>query len=105
MWYLHKTTITNHSTTVLRVCLPACVRACRSDTESHTDVNKSEGKRKYVVQLNNLFRKRSNKPEAPAANDDVEEGKTSQDEDDNAPPSESTVIVEDEPQKKVRGAL
>lgn len=64
-------------------------------------MNKSEGKRKYVIQLNNLFKKRSNKPEAPASND-VEDGKTSQDEDDNAPPSESTVIVEDEPQKKVR---
>lgn len=76
------------------------VCVCRSDTESHTDVNKSEGKRRYVIQLNNLFKKRSNKPEASAAND-VEDGKTSQDEEDNAPPSESTVIVEDEPQKKV----
>lgn len=64
---------------------------CRSDTESHTDVNKSEGKRKFVIQLNNLFRKRSDKPEAP-----------SNDEEDNAPPSESTVVIEDEPQKKVR---
>lgn len=73
----------------------------RSDTESHTDVNKSEGKRnKYVIQLNNLFKKHTGKAEAPAPND-AEEGKVSNDEEDNAPPSESTVIVEDEPQKKV----
>lgn len=78
-----------------------CVCVCRSDTESHTDVNKSEGKHKYVIQLNKLFKGRLSKPEAPSSND-LEEGKTSQDEEDNAPPSESTVIVEDEPQKKVR---
>lgn len=64
-------------------------------------MNKSEGKRKYVIQLNNLFKKRSEKPEAPSPND-AEEGKLSNDEEDNAAPSESTVIIEDEPQKKVR---
>lgn len=69
----------------------------RSDTESHGDVNKSEGKHKYVIQLSNLFKKRSEKPEAPAKND-AEQGK---DDDDNAVQSESTVIIEDEPQKKV----
>lgn len=64
-------------------------------------MNKSEGKRnKYVIQLNNLFKKHTGKAEAPAPND-AEEGKVSNDEEDNAPPSESTVIVEDEPQKKV----
>lgn len=67
-------------------------------------MNKSEGKHKYIIQLNNLFKRRSSKPEAPTSND-VEEGKTSQDDEDNAPPSESTVIVEDEPQKKVRHKL
>lgn len=72
----------------------------RSDTESHGDVNKNEGKRKYVIQLNNLFKKRSDKPEALSPSD-AEQGKVSNDEEDNAPPSESTVIVEDEPQKKV----
>lgn len=64
-------------------------------------MNKSEGKHKYVIQLNNLFKKRSKKPEASASND-AEEGKLSNDEEDNAAPSESTVIIEDEPQKKVR---
>lgn len=60
-------------------------------------MNKNEGKHKYVIQLSNLFKKRSEKPEAPAQND-TELGK---DDEDNAAPSESTVIIEDEPQKKV----
>lgn len=74
----------------------------RSDTESHVDVNKSE-KRKYLnINLNSfnkLFPKRTDKSEQPAHQPDVEEGKLSEDE--QAAPSESTVIVEDEPNKKV----
>lgn len=54
-----------------------------------------------MIRLNNLFKKQSNKPEAPQHNDDVEDGQLSRDDDDNAAPSESTVIIEDEPQKKV----
>lgn len=54
--------------------------------------------------LNNIFTKHTKKPEA-SAQSDIEEGKLSQDEDDNAPPSESTVIIEDEPKKKVKFLL
>lgn len=76
----------------------------RSDTESHVEVNKNE-KRKYTIylnslKLNKLFKKRAEKSEAP--NTDVEEGKLSNDEEENAAPSESTVIIEDEPAKKVK---
>lgn len=73
----------------------------RSDTESHVYVDKSE-KRKFAFNfnLNNLFKNRSEKGKSSQPND-VEDGKLSNDEDDNAAPSESTVIVEDEPTKKV----
>lgn len=77
-----------------------CEKYDRSDTESHNDVNKNEGKRKYVIQLSNLLKKRFEKPEAPAPTD-AEAGIASNDEEDNAAPSESTVIIDDEPQKKV----
>lgn len=70
----------------------------RSDTESHNDVNKSEGKRSLVIRLNDLFKKR--KPETSQT--DAEDGKVSHDDEDNAAPSESTVIIDDEPQKKVK---
>lgn len=71
----------------------------RSDTESHVDVDKTE-KRKYTINLNlnNLF-KRGEKSKATESND-AEQGKLSEDE--NAAPSESTVIIEDEPSKKVK---
>lgn len=54
-----------------------------------------------MIRLNNLFKKNGNKPEAPSQTD-AEDGKVSHDEEDNAAPSESTVIIDDEPQKKVR---
>lgn len=54
----------------------------------------------FNFNLNNLLKNRSEHGKSSQP-DDVEEGKLSNDEDDNAAPSESTVIVEDEPTKKV----
>lgn len=54
----------------------------------------------FNFNLNNLFKNRSENGKSSQP-DDVEDGKLSNDEDDNAAPSESTVIVEDEPAKKV----
>lgn len=83
-----------------------CHQINRSDTESHAEVNKSE-KRKYLnINLNSfnkLFPKRSDKTEQPPHKPDIEEGKLSEDE--NAAPSESTVIVEDEPNKRVNKSI
>lgn len=76
----------------------------RSDTESHNDVNKSEGKHNLMIRLNNLFKKHTNKAEAPSATD-AEDGRVTHDDEDNAAPSESTVIIDDEPQKKVKRSL
>lgn len=51
----------------------------------------------------NIFKKqRSDKSDAANTESNVEEGKQSNYDEENAAPSESTVIIEDEPTKKVK---
>ena len=68
----------------------------RSDTES-ADVKQSKQK-KFNLNFEGLFKKKQQKLDHAGDNEDPE---SPNEEDDNAAPSEATVIIEDDPPRKV----